>query len=89
MAERKNSSTETKNVLSMPGYRNQELYFDVGLNECGGQFTEIISALDKLLGRMGIYATWLSSIEYLQKQLCIFIFFYATFFSVITRFLIA
>ena len=47
------------------------------------------SALDKLLGQLGINATWLSSIAYLQKQLRIFIFFYATFFSVITRFLIA
>ena len=48
------------------------------------------SALDKLLGQLGTYATWLSSIAYLQKQLRIFIFFYATFFSsVITRFLIA
>ena len=26
-----------------------------------------ISALDKLLGQLGIYATWLSSIAYLQK----------------------
>ena len=41
---------------------------------------EGISALDKLLGQLGIYATWLSSIAYLQKQLRIFIFFYATFF---------
>ena len=32
-------------------------------------------ALDKLLGQLGIYATWLSSIAYLQKQLRIFIFF--------------
>ena len=48
------------------------------------------SALDKLLGQLGTYATWLFSIAYLQKQLRIFIFFYATFFSsVITRFLIA
>ena len=50
------------------------------------------SALDKLLGRLGIYATWLSSIAYLQKQLRIFIFFLRhVFFSVIynTRFLIA
>ena len=31
-----------------------------------------ISALDKLLGELGIYATWLSSIVYLQKQLRIF-----------------
>ena len=38
------------------------------------------NALDKLLGQLGIYATWLSSIAYLQKQLCIFIFFYVTFF---------
>ena len=38
------------------------------------------SALDKLLGQLGIYATWLSSIAYLQKHLRIFIFFYATFF---------
>ena len=30
------------------------------------------SALDKLLGQLGIYATWLSSIAYLQKQLRIF-----------------
>ena len=37
------------------------------------------SALDKLLGQLGIYATWLSSIATLQKQLRIFIFFYATF----------
>ena len=42
------------------------------------------SALDKLLGQLGIYATWLSSIAYLQKQLRIFLFFSATFFSVIT-----
>ena len=49
-----------------------------------------ISTLDKLLGQLGIYTTWLSSIAYLQKQLRIFIYiFYATFFSVITRFLIA
>ena len=40
-----------------------------------------LSALDKLLGQLGIYATWLSSIAYLQKQLRIFIyFFFATFF---------
>ena len=48
-----------------------------------------LSALDKLLGQLGIYTTWLSSIAYLQKQLHIFIFFYATFFSVITPFHIA
>ena len=30
------------------------------------------SALDKLWGQLGIYATWLSSIAYLQKQLRIF-----------------
>ena len=35
-----------------------------------------LSALDKLLGKLGIYATWLSSIAYLQKQLRIFIFFF-------------
>ena len=53
-------------------------------------FKHSSSALDKLLGQLGIYATWLSSIAYLQKQLRIFIyFFYATFFSVITGFLIA
>ena len=40
----------------------------------------IYSALDKLLGKLGIYATWLSSIAYLQKQLRI----YATFLAVIT-----
>ena len=43
------------------------------------QFVQIFSpyhrALDKLLGQLGIYATWLSSIAYLQKQLGIFIFF--------------
>ena len=38
-------------------------------------------ALDKLLGQLGIYATWLYSIAYLQKQLRIF---YATFLAVIT-----
>ena len=42
------------------------------------------SALDKLLGQLGIYATWLSLIAYLQKQF----FFYTTIFSVITHFLI-
>ena len=40
----------------------------------------ISSALDKLLGQLGIYATWLSSIAYLQKQLRIFIFFTPSFF---------
>ena len=44
----------------------------------GGMY--ISSAQDKLLGQLGTYATWLSSIAYLQKQLRIFIFFYATFF---------
>ena len=43
-------------------------------------FLKSISALDKLLGQLGIYATLLSLIAYLQKQLHIFIFFYATFF---------
>ena len=33
------------------------------------------SALDKLLGLLGIYATWYSSIAYLQKQLRIFYIF--------------
>ena len=37
-------------------------------------------ALDKLLGQLGIYTTWLSSIAYLQKQLLIFIFFTPRFF---------
>ena len=35
----------------------------------------VSSALDKLLCQLGTYATWLSSIAYLQKQLPIFIFF--------------
>ena len=43
-------------------------------------FGHLSSALDKLLGQLGFYATWLSLIAYLQKQLRIFIFFYATFF---------
>ena len=51
------------------------------------------SALDKFFGQLGIYATWLSSIAYLQKQLRIFIYFFTPrfFFSVIynTRFLTA
>ena len=38
------------------------------------------SALDKLLGQLGIYAIWLSSIVYLQKQLRIFISFTPRFF---------
>ena len=42
--------------------------------------TAWISTLDKLLGQLGIYATWLSSIAYLQKQLRIFIFFMSRFF---------
>ena len=53
-------------------FRSKEGFF------CGC-FLLSISALDKLLDQMGIYATWLSSIAYLQKQLCIFIFFNATF----------
>ena len=36
------------------------------------QYCRYHSALDKLLGQLGIYATWLSSIAYLQKQLRIF-----------------
>ena len=44
----------------------------------------ICSALDKLLGQLGIHATWLSSFAYLQKQLRIFYIFYATFLAVIT-----
>ena len=32
----------------------------------------IYSALDKLFGQLGIYATWLSLIAYLQKQLRIY-----------------
>ena len=44
------------------------------------------SALDKLLGQLGTYATWLSSIAYLQKQLRIFIFFTPCLFAVITPF---
>ena len=54
------------------------------LNNCAAD-----SALDKLLGQLGTYATWLSSIAYLQKQLRIFIFFTPCFLSVITPFLIA
>ena len=34
----------------------------------------MLSTLDKLLGQLGIYATWLSSIAFLQKQLRIFFF---------------
>ena len=50
----------------------------------------ITSPLDKLLGQLGIYATWLSSIAYLQKQLRIFIFFFTPrFFSCYYHFLIA
>ena len=46
----------------------------------------LASALDKLLGQLGLYATWLSSIAYLQKQLCIFIFFLRhVFFPLITH----
>ena len=48
----------------------------------------LLQRLDKFLGQLGIYATWLSSFAYLQTQLRIFIF-YVTFFSVITSFLIA
>ena len=44
------------------------------------------SALDKLLGQLGIYANWLSSIAFLQKQLCIFIFFKPHFFFCDYRF---
>ena len=40
----------------------------------------LFSALDKLLGQLGIYPTWLSSIAYLQKQLGIFRFFMPRFF---------
>ena len=43
-----------------------------------------LSTLDKLLGQLGIYTTWLFSIAYLQKQMRIFQYFYATFWAVIT-----
>ena len=43
-------------------------------------FLETTSALDRLLGQLGTYATWLSSIAYLRKQLRIFIFFMPRFF---------
>ena len=33
-----------------------------------GSFHIAISALDKLLGQLGTYATWLSSIAYLQMR---------------------
>ena len=46
-----------------------------GFNCC-----QCYSNLDKLLGQLGIYATWLSSMAYLQKQLRIFIFFTPRFF---------
>ena len=42
------------------------------------------SALDKLLGQLGIYPTKLSSIVTLRNQLGIFFMFYATFLAVIT-----
>ena len=59
---------------------------DLNINK----WNQSTSALDKLLGQLGIYATWLSSIANLQKQLRIFIFFKGTFsFSVITPFPIA
>ena len=44
-----------------------------------------LSDLDELLGQLGIYATWLSLIAYLQKQLRIFKKNYTTLFSVITN----
>ena len=57
-------------ALMVPSWANQLLpqllmeQFDTLPIQC--------SALDKLLGQLGIYATWLSSIAYLQKQLRIF-----------------
>ena len=39
------------------------------------QMLWVLSAVDKLLGQLGIYATRLSSMAYLQKQLRIFIFY--------------
>ena len=44
----------------------------------------LCSALDKLMGLLGIYATWLSSIAYLQNNCVFFYIFYATFLAVIT-----
>ena len=41
------------------------------------QNNAIFSALDKLLGQLGIYATWLSSIAYLQKHLRIYHIFFS------------
>ena len=52
------------------------------------QATRVGSALDKLLGQLGIYPTWLSSTAYLQKQLHIFIFLHHIFFCDYTCFLI-
>ena len=36
---------------------------------------EKASTLDKLLGQLGIYTTWLSSIAYLQKKIAYFLYF--------------
>ena len=58
-------------VCALIGHGNYTLDHGKSLN---------FSAQDKLIGQLGIYATWLSSIAYLQKQMRIFIFFYATFF---------
>ena len=35
----------------------------------------VLSALDKLLGQLGIYTTWKSSIAYLQRH-CVFSYFF-------------
>ena len=56
------------------------IYFMKKCNNCSSvdlilyTFQLIISAQDKLLGQLGIYATWLSTIAYLQKQLRIIFF---------------
>ena len=64
--------------LSDPTYNNGLIFalkLVVIMSEHLVVIVSIGSALDKVLGQLGIYTTWLSSIAYLQKQLHIFIFF--------------
>ena len=66
-----------ENLKKILGFTSKFRYGRVTLNT--GIFSfgpiQIISALDKLLGQLGNYATWLSLIGYLQEQLHIFYFF--------------
>ena len=52
-----------------------QVLIDISLTVKVATLIFIPSTLDKLLGQLGIYATWSSSIAYLQKTIAYFLYF--------------